>query len=69
MIGELSGKGYVDLQRKGKRVFLTDKVPETSDGRFLSIETLPKIASKYRNVNQGFSIGTMSKREPDFFVQ
>lgn len=68
LIGDLAGKGYVEMQKKGNRPLYTQNLPETSDARFETIETLPKIASKYRNANQGFSLRKMTKRDPNFLV-
>lgn len=69
MMGDLSGKGYVEMDKKGDRPLYTHTLPETSDARFETIDTLPKIASKYRNANQGFSLRKMTKRNPNFMVQ
>ena len=51
LMGDLIGKGYVEMERKGDRPLYTQNLRETSDERFETIETLPKIASKYRNAN------------------
>lgn len=66
MVGDMTGKGYVEMQKKIDRPF---KVPPTSDARFETIETLPKISSKYRNSDQGFSLDKMTHRNPNFLVQ
>ena len=68
LMGDLTGKGYVEMERKGDRPMYTQNLPETSDVRFQTIDTLPKIASKYRNTNKGFFLRKMTKRNPDFMV-
>ena len=54
--GNLIGTGYVDMDKRGKRNFATDKVAFLCDQRFETINKLPKIASKYRKSDRGFSI-------------
>mmetsp|Transcript_46022 Transcript_46022/g.60971 ORF Transcript_46022/g.60971 Transcript_46022/m.60971 type:complete len:82 (+) Transcript_46022:252-497(+) len=68
-MGDLGGKGYVDIDKKGERIMYTNVLPETSDARFETIDTLPKIASKYKKSDRGFSLGKMSKRDPNLFLK
>ncbi len=67
MIGELTGKGYIDFEKQGERYMYTDRLPETSEKRFETVNVLPKIASKYRS-GQKFSIKNMSERDPNFMI-
>lgn len=67
-LGDLVGKGYVDMERKGDRYFHTDKLEQTSDARFETINTLPRIASKYKNSERGFYLDKMSERDPNFMI-
>ena len=68
LIGDLVGKGYVDMAKKGERIMYTDKLPVTSENRFETINSLPRIASKYRNVDRGFSLEKMSKRDTNYMI-
>ena len=68
-IGDLKGKGYVDMDRRGDRMMYTDLLPQTSDARYETINVLPKIASKYKKSDRGFYIDRMSERDPNFMVK
>ena len=68
-IGDMKGKGYVDLDRKGDRKLYTNFLPQTSEHRFDTIDTLPRIASKYKKNDRGFSLQKMSTRDPNFMVK
>ena len=68
-IGDLNGKGYVDMERRGARMFYTDRLPETSEHRFDSINVLPRIASKYKKSDRGFDLDKMTQRDPNFMVK
>ena len=68
-IGDMTGKGYVDLDRKGERKLYTNFLPQTSEHRFDTIDTLPRIASKYKKNDRGFSLQKMSTRDPNFMVK
>ena len=68
-IGDFDGKGYVDFNKKGDRVLYTKVLPPTSDARFETIDTLPRIASKYKKTDRGFSLEKMTKRDPNIFLQ
>ena len=68
-VGDLKGKGYVDLDRKGDRKLYTNFLPQTSEARFENINTLPRIASKYKKNDRGFSLEKMSQRDPNFMVK
>jgi len=67
-VGDLTGKGYVEMDKKGERYMYTDRLPVTSEARFETINTLPKISSKYKSSNQGFSLEKMSERDPNFMI-
>ena len=63
------GKGYVDMGRKGDRLMYTDNLPNLCEQRFENINVLPKIASKYKKSDRGFSLEKMSNRDPNFMVK
>lgn len=67
-MGELAGKGYIDFNKQGERYLYTDRLPETSEKRFETINVLPRIASKYKNSEQGFYLDRMSQRDPNFMI-
>lgn len=67
-LGDMAGKGYVDMDRKGERDSYVDRLPPTSEARFETINTLPRIASKYKNSDRGFELGRMSERDPNFMI-
>ena len=68
-IGDMTGKGYVEMDKKGDRYMYTDRLPETNDNRFETINVLPRIASKYKKSDRGFSLEKMSNRDPNFMVK
>jgi len=68
-IGDLNGKGYVDLDRKGDRKMYTNNLPQLCEHRFDNINTLPRIASKYKKNDRGFSLQKMSERDPNFMIK
>ena len=67
-VGDMAGKGYVDMERKGDRYLFNENLPRTSDARFETINTLPRIASKYQNSERGPRIDRMSERDPNFLI-
>lgn len=67
-IGDLVGKGYVDMSRKGERYMYTDKLPPTSEHRFDRINVLPSINSKHRNTDMGFSLRKMTERDSNYLI-
>ena len=67
-IGDLAGKGYVDMIRKGDRYMYTDKLPPTSEHRFDRINVLPSISSKHRKSDRGFSLEKMTERDSHYMI-
>ena len=47
----------------------TDRLPETSEHRFDTINVLPGIASKYKKTDRGFDLDKMTQRDPNFMVK
>jgi len=68
-LGDMAGKGYVDMTRKRDRDFYTDKLPKTSEQRFDTINVLPRIASKYKKSDIGFHMDKMTERDPNIMVK
>ena len=67
-IGDLKGKGYVDMAKRGERTLYTDRLPEISQN-FETINTLPRIASKYKKTDRGFSLEKMTQRDPNALIK
>ena len=56
------------MAKKGDRSLYTDRLPQISQ-TFKTIDTLPKIASKYKKADRGFSLEKMTQRDPNFMVK
>ena len=68
-LGDMQGRGYLDMDKKGPRSLYTDRIVIQPGSPFDTISHLPKIASKYKNSDQGFKMETMSKRDPNFMIK